>query len=120
MGHFEIRESAAGHRRFSDAEKRALVAAAFAPGAVVRDVARRASIRPNQIYRWRRRFQNESSGFTPVIAPSSPLTAALTPAPAPAPTVVVEMTQNGGFRLQMPPSTPPALASSIVSALRSL
>jgi transposase len=117
MGHFEIRESAAGHRRFSDAEKRALVAAAFAPGAVVYDVARRASIRPNQIYRWRRRFQNENSGFTPVIAPS--LTATIAAAPASAPTVVVEMTQNGGFRLQMPPSTPPALASSIVSALRS-
>jgi transposase len=116
MGQFEIRESAAGHRRFSDAEKQALVAAAFAPGAVVRDVARRASILPNQIYRWRQRFQNESSGFTPVIAP--PLTATLALAPAPAPTVVVEMTQNGGFRLQIPPSTPPALASSIVSALR--
>lgn len=117
MGHFEIRESAAGHRRFSDAEKRALVAAAFAPGAVVCDVARRASIRPNQIYRWRRRFQNENNGFTPVIA--SPPLAALTAAPAAAPHVVVETMQNGGFRLQIPPSTPAALASSIVSALRS-
>jgi transposase len=118
MGHFDIRENAADHRRFSDAEKRALVAAAFAPGAVVCDVARRASIRPNQIYRWRRRFQNESCGFTPVIAPTPPLMTALTDESAPAPTVVVEMMQNGGFRLQMPPSTPPTLASSIIGALR--
>jgi hypothetical protein len=39
--------------------------------------------------------------------------------PASALNVVVETTRNGGFRLQMPPSTPPTLASSIISALRS-
>ncbi len=40
-------------RRWSHEEKRALVAAAFAPGAVVADVARGADLQAGQIYRWR-------------------------------------------------------------------
>ena len=41
-------------RAWSDEQKRALVAAAFAPGAVVSAVARRADICAGQLYRWRR------------------------------------------------------------------
>jgi len=41
-------------RRFSLEEKRRLVGAAFAPGAVVSEVARRADVCASLIYRWRR------------------------------------------------------------------
>src|SRR5512133_3349099 len=41
-------------RRFSLEQKRAIVAAAFAPGAVVSNVARRVDVCSSLIYRWRR------------------------------------------------------------------
>ncbi|WP_201030964.1 MULTISPECIES: transposase [unclassified Sphingobium] len=41
-------------RVWSDEQKRELVAAVSAPGANVAEIARRADLRPNQIYRWRR------------------------------------------------------------------
>ena len=41
-------------RWWSDEQKRALIEAAFAPDAVVAEVARAADVRPSQIYRWRR------------------------------------------------------------------
>jgi transposase-like protein len=44
-------------RRWSEEQKRSVVAAAFEPGAVVRDVARQADVTPSLIYRWRRDLQ---------------------------------------------------------------
>ncbi|WP_255326146.1 transposase [Sphingobium sp. EM0848] len=40
-------------RVWSDQQKRELVAAVSAPGANAAEIARRADLRPNQIYRWR-------------------------------------------------------------------
>lgn len=50
-------------RRFSVEQKRAIVAAAFARGAVVSDVARRADVCASLIYRWRRELGAAASGF---------------------------------------------------------
>ncbi len=47
-------------------EKRALVAAAFAPGAVVSEVARQADVCASLIYRWRRELE-APGGFAEVI-----------------------------------------------------
>ena len=41
-------------RVWPDEQKRALVAAACEPGASVAEIARRADLRPSQLYRWRR------------------------------------------------------------------
>jgi transposase len=41
-------------RRWSFDQKRAIVEATLAPGAVVLDIARAADVGANQIYRWRR------------------------------------------------------------------
>ena len=41
-------------RRWSIEQKQAIVAAAFGPGAIVRDMARHADVTPSLIYRWRR------------------------------------------------------------------
>jgi len=54
MGHFQIIAGVERHRKWSDEQKRTIVTAALAPGAVVSDVARRADVGANQIYRWRR------------------------------------------------------------------
>ena len=43
-------------RVWSEEQKRQLVAAIAAPGANLAEIARRADVRPNQIYRWRQQM----------------------------------------------------------------
>ena len=54
-------------RSWSAEQQRAIVAAAFAPGAIVADVARRAAVCAGQIYRWRQELRDASSGFSQVV-----------------------------------------------------
>jgi len=56
-------------RVWTDQQKRELVAAVSAPGANVAEIVRRADLRPNQIYRWRRQM---GQAVIPVRASSSP------------------------------------------------
>ena len=61
-------------RSWTAEQKLALVQEAFAPGACVSDVARRADIRTNQLYRWRERMMAEArecEGFMPVVLAES-------------------------------------------------
>ena len=53
MGHVTIFSGAERRRRWSEAEKRELLARAFAPGAVVAQVALVVDVHPSQLYRWR-------------------------------------------------------------------
>jgi transposase len=53
MPHLTVITGPERRRRWGVNEKRSLVEAAFAPGAVVADIARRSDIQPGQIYRWR-------------------------------------------------------------------
>ena len=50
MGQITVFSGAGRRRRWSTDEKRTLVAAAFAPGAIVSEVAPAADLRANQIY----------------------------------------------------------------------
>ena len=53
-------------------QKRAIVAASLAPGAVVSDVARRADVGAEQIYRWRQGIRAVATALRQVlIAPPS-------------------------------------------------
>jgi Transposase len=54
MASVEVLAGPERRRRWSIEQKQAIVAAAFEPGAVVRDVARRADVTSSLIYRWRR------------------------------------------------------------------
>jgi len=54
-------------RRWSSEQKRATVAAVFASGDVVRDVARQADVTSSLIYRWRRALQAAANGFARVL-----------------------------------------------------
>jgi transposase len=58
MARVELSSGRERRRRWSEEQKRAVVAAAFAPGAIVAEVARRADVRPGQIYRWRQELHN--------------------------------------------------------------
>jgi transposase len=120
-------------RRFSLEQKRAMVAAAFAPGAVVADVARRADVCSSLIYRWRRELGVASHGFAEVIlAPGvagddgsgerrclsapSPIEAARPEAGDAAAAMEIEL--SGGSRVRIPGSIPPELAAVVIAALR--
>lgn len=57
MARFEVLTGPERRRRWSEDQKRAIVAESFAPGAVVSEVARRVDISAGQIYRWRQELR---------------------------------------------------------------
>ena len=116
MARFEVITGPERRRRWSEEQKRAIVAESFAPGAVVSDVARRADISAGQIYRWRQELRG-AAGFAQVlIAPAeSPAPCpANGVAPCPEPAIEVEV---GKARVRIPGSIPAALAAAVVKAL---
>ena len=110
MGHYVI-SGRERRRRWSLEEKRAIVTAAFAPGAVVSEVARRADVCANQIYRWRRDLGLAPIGFAEmVIVADSQSCGSGT-------TSFIAIDLSSGSRLRIPSDIPPALASAVVAAL---
>lgn len=96
-------------RVWTDEQKRALVAAACEPGASVAEIARRAELRPSQLYRWRRDLAEPvSPGFAAV-------TVSAEPEPAAGCSVVLEI---GGAVLRIAADAPPALVAAVVRSLR--
>ena len=67
MVRVEVLSGPERRRRWSIEQKRAIVVAAFKPGAVVRDVARQADVTSSLIYRWRRDLRAAQNGFARVI-----------------------------------------------------
>jgi transposase len=136
MAQVHILTGSERRRRFSLEQKRTMVAAAFAPGAVVADVARRADVCSSLIYRWRRELRAASHGFAEVIL--APGVAgggegrgdpdglpALRPGDAARPgtgdvllAAAIEVEFSGSSRLRIPASTPPELAAAVIAALR--
>ncbi|AUN33951.1 IS66-like element accessory protein TnpA [Niveispirillum cyanobacteriorum] len=91
-------------RLWSDAEKVQLVEAAFRPGIVVKDVARRFGVHESLLYRWRRQLGASAStvdspvaAFAPVqLAPvdepmAMPVVETAMPAPSPPTASVAEI-----------------------------
>jgi len=68
MATVEVLAGPERRRRWSIEQKQAIVAAAFEPGAVVRDVARQADVTSSLIYRWRRDLRAAANGFAQVLA----------------------------------------------------
>ena len=116
MARMEIITGPERRRSWSAEQKRAIVDAAFAPGAIVADVARRATVCAGQIYRWRQELGHAGSGFSQVVIAAMDTggndRCALDPASA------IEIEFNGGARLRIPALTPPELAAAVVRALR--
>ena len=96
-------------RVWTNDHKRALVAAACEPGASVAEIARRADLRPSQLYRWRRDLAGPvSPGFAAVIVSAEP-------DPVAGCAVVLEL---GGAVLRIASDAPPALVAAVVRSLR--
>ena len=103
-------------RRWSEEQKRAIVAGSLAPGAVVSEVARRADVHPSQVYRWRQELRAVADGFARVlIAPAETAATVADGAVCGEPTIEVEFA--GKARVRIPGSVPAALAAAIVKAL---
>ena len=108
-----------GHERrrsWSEGQKRAIVAAAFAPGAIVADVARRADVCAGQIYRWRQEMGCTERAFSEVVIAEVDDRGTDRAALGPAPSIEIEFA--GGARLRIAALTPPELAAAVVRALR--
>jgi len=96
-------------RRWTEQQKRELVAAVSAPGANVAEIARRADLRPNQIYKWRRQMDEAAQGFAEVRVQSDPV-------PAAGPTIVVEFERAV---VRIPAGASPGLVSTVLRLLKS-
>jgi transposase len=98
-------------RRWSDEEKRSIVAAAFAPGAIVTAVARRVDVCASQLYRWRQELRAASNGFAELVV----LPDRAAPEAGSIPAVEIDFT--GVAHVRIPASVPAELAVAIVKAL---
>ena len=111
MASVEVLAGPERRRRWSVEQKQAIVAAAFGPGAVVRDVARQADVTPSLIYRWRRGLRTAANGFAQVLVAPTGDGLALSPEPA------IEIEFAGNARMRIAGSVSPALAAAVVEAL---
>ena len=113
-------------RRWSEDEKRALVAETFVSGQTVNGVARRHNISRSMLFGWRKQYcetlgsaapASASIGFTPVaIARSEPGEPAIPPT-APVGMPLIELEFGRGVRLRISGAVDPDLAAAVMKAL---
>jgi len=114
MARYQLISGPERRRRWSEEQKLALVAAAFAPGAIVSEVARRADVCSGQLYRWRQELGGGAAGFAAVVVTAD---SDRGPCIAPRAAEPIEIEFSGVACLRIPPSTPPGLAAAVVQAL---
>jgi transposase len=116
MARVEVITGPERRRRWSEEQKRVIVAASLAPGAVISEVARSADVGAGQIYRWRKELGAVANGFAPVLiaAPEVPSATAEEPSSAAEPAIEVEI---GKVRVRIPASVSKELAAAVVKAL---
>ena len=96
-------------RRWTEQQKQELVAAVSAPGANVAEIARRADIRANQIYKWRRQMDRAAQGFAEVkVQPDR--------APVVGSMIVVEFERA---IVRIPAGASPGLVSAVLRSIKS-
>lgn len=111
MGQVHILTGPVRRRIWRTEEKAALVDAAFAPGAVVSEVARRADVNASLLYRWRRELRVGSAGFAEVmVAPGG------VPVVEPAGGDAIEVRLADGAQIRIPAGTVPELAAAVIRA----
>lgn len=108
MSQITVISGAERRRVWSNEQKRQLVAATAAPGANVAEIARRADLRPNQIYRWRQQMMQAAQGFAEVqVQPG--------PAPATGSAIVVEFERA---IVRIPAGASPGLVSAVLRSVK--
>jgi transposase len=100
-------------RRWSEEEKLAIVATAFAPGANVSEVSRRTDIATSLIYRWRKDFA-VPAGFAPAVLTDGRAPRRANEATPPA--IVVELA--GGARVTIGAGASGCMITATLRALR--
>ena len=117
MARVEVMSGVERRRRWSEEQKRAIVAASLAPGAVVSEVARRADVRPSQIYRWRRELRAVADGFAQVLIapPEMAVAKAANGVACGEPAIEVEFA--GRARVRIPAAISAELAAAVIKAL---
>jgi transposase len=111
MSRVEVISGPERRRRWSEEQKRTIVAEAFAPGASVSAVARRTDIGTGQIYRWRRELCGAVGGFAEVVVSPSPCERPEADAAA------VEVALGADVRIRIPMTTPADLACAVIKAV---
>ena len=124
MARVEVFTGPERRRRWSEEQKRAIVAASFAPGAVVSEVARRAAISAGQIYRWRQELRAATPGFAPVLIAPPTEDAGVSANTGKdeqraEPTIEVEFAAAGKVRVRIAGSVPAELAATVLKVLAS-
>ncbi len=107
------------HRRWPEDERQTILAAAFAPGASVAEVARRYDVATSLIYKWRQQALSGNSGatsFTPavVVDGSGPMPLKVTPGDVPA----IRVDLSDGTRVSIGVTAPANLVTAALRALR--
>jgi len=102
-------------RRWSEEERRRILATAFAPGAVVADVSRQLEVSTSLIYKWRQQAKAGAArpAFAPVVLASDRVAAV-----APADTTAIMVELGNGARLTIGAQASAALVAAVVRALR--
>ena len=117
MARVEVITGPERRRRWSEEQKRAIVAESLAPGAVVREVARRADVGAGQIYRWRKELRAVGDGFAPVLIAAADMAAATVVGDPACGEPAIEVEFTGKARVRIPGSVPAELAAAVVKAL---
>ena len=113
-------------RRWSEEDKRRLVAETFGPGATVHGIARRHGVSPSQLFAWRKLYRVRAGIEHAVPASGVPGFAAVEITPAtppsvadavPAPSGLIEIELAHGDRVRISGAPDPAV---VAAALRSL
>jgi transposase len=122
MGRVEIFQGRA-RRRWSEDDKRRLVAETLAPGETVHGVARRRGVSTSQLFTWRKRLRAEA-GFPPAPPTVAGFAAvAIAPVPSPAgeaagaPSGLIEVELAGGDRVRISGAADPAVVAAALRAL---
>lgn len=113
LGQVTVFAGAQRRRRWDDADKISLIARAFAPGAVVSQVARAADVHPNQLYRWRKEFGaargGGAQGFAQVVVQGDAGESGAKPC-----AIRVRL---GRVEVEVAEHAPPALAAAVLQVL---
>ena len=113
----EVITSVQRRRRWSQAEKERIVAAAMEPGAIASEVARAAGIHSSQLFRWRHELCERTqipAVFNPVAV--TPEAAAVLPtSPEKAGVIEIEFAAVG--RMRISGSVDPTMVSALMKAL---
>jgi len=102
-------------RRWSEEDRARILTAAFAPGAVVKDVARQHDVSTSLIYKWKRETAGVEGrpGFAPAVVVDE---RAMAPAASDAPAITVVLVR--GIQVRIAAHAPASLVTAVLQSLR--